>query len=130
MNKKTFKLLLGLVVLLIIFIIVFLDFLQDDEAEIVSTELSSDHSMIFFTGDNCPHCDDVEDYIKNQNLVNKIDLSIKEVYNNIENAQLFEEKFNQCSPQPRTYGVPFLWDNQFCIIGPNEIINYLESITN
>ncbi len=130
MNKNIIKLLLGLVVVLIIFVIAFLAFLQSDKEEIAITEANNDYNIIFFTGDDCPHCEEVENYIENHDLLNEIDLAIKEVYNNIENAQLFEEKFNQCSPQPRTYGIPLLWDNHFCIVGPNEIINYLENKSN
>jgi hypothetical protein len=130
MNKDKFKLLLGLVVFLIIFIFAFLAFLQNNESEIVLTEREGDNVIIFFTGDNCIHCKDVEDYIENHDILDKLDLVIREVYNNIENAKLFEEKFDLCSPQPRDYGVPLLWDNKFCLVGPIEIINYLENISN
>ncbi len=130
MNKNIIKLLLGLVVLLIIFVIAFLAFLHDDGDKVVLTEDGGDYSMIFFTGDDCLPCEDVEDYIESQNILDKADLLVLEVYNNIENAQLFQEKFNRCSPQPRDYGVPLLWDNQFCIVGPVEIINYLENKSN
>ncbi len=130
MNKNIIKLLLGLAVLLIIFVLAFLALLQDNGSEISVSELRDDYNMIFFTGDDCPPCEEVEDYIESQDILDKADLLILEVYNDLENAQLFEEKFNKCSPQPRTYGVPLLWDNQFCIVGPIEIINYLENTSN
>ncbi len=128
MNKNTLKLILISGALLVFFVIVFLSFMEGDREEIVLDDREDDYSMILFTGDNCPHCQDVEEFVERENLVDTLDLSIKEVYNNIENRNLLEDKFNQCSPQPRTYGVPLLWNNQLCLIGPSEIINYLNSL--
>jgi hypothetical protein len=130
MKKKLIFLLLGLVVMVIIFIIVFLSFIDKNQNDILLSDLSDESSILLFTGETCPHCKDVETYIYNNNLLDKLDLSILEVYYNVNNAQIFEKKFNQCLLQPRIYGVPLLWHNQNCILGPVEIVNYLNNLSN
>lgn len=130
MKKNLFILLFSLFIVIIVFVIIFLSFIDDSQNDLSRSEISIESSLILFTGETCSHCKDVESYIYNNNLLDKIDLSIKEVYNDLNNAQLFEEKFNQCTFQPRVYGVPFLWHSQVCILGPAEIINYLNNLDN
>ncbi len=130
MKKNQIILLLSFSLIVIIFIVVFLSFLDNSENDLFAPKLDSETSIILFTGETCPHCKDVENYVYDNNLENILDLSIKEVYNDLNNAQLFEEKFENCLFQPREYGIPLLWHERNCILGPVEIINYLNSLSN
>lgn len=128
MKKNLIILILSLAIVISLFIVIFLSIIDNNENDLFLAESTINNSIILFTGDTCEHCRDVENYIYDNNLLNNLDLSIKEVYYNIDNALLFEEMFDQCLFQPRTYGVPLLWHNRNCILGPLEIISYLNNL--
>ncbi len=125
MKKNILIFSLIFVSVIILLVVLFLSFIQPDSEELLTINDDQQSTLILFSGDNCPYCQVVEEYIIANDIENRLDLSIKEVYNNLANAQLFEAKFNQCFSPPRTFGVPFLWHNNFCLVGPNEIIDYL-----
>ncbi len=128
MKKNFVILLLSFSFIVLVFIIIFLSFIDNNKNDLLLANLNTETNLILFTGETCPHCKDVENYIFDNSLLDSLDISILEVYNNTKNAQFFEEKFNQCIYQPRVYGVPFLWHDKKCILGPIEIINYLNTL--
>jgi glutaredoxin len=80
---------------------------------------------ILYFGDTCPHCENVEKYIKDNSIDNKIEIERKEVYRNQGNAREMAKKAEQCGLPTGQIGVPFLWDNNQCILGDQPIIEYL-----
>ncbi|MFA5184427.1 MAG: hypothetical protein WC456_02760 [Patescibacteria group bacterium] len=86
---------------------------------------AQENQAILYYGDGCPHCAEVEDFIKN----NSFDFSIerKEIYQNKTNA----EEFNQiCATEGISLmnrGVPFLYAENECFIGDKQIISYLSA---
>ncbi len=84
--------------------------------------------IVLFYGIGCPHCEKVEDFIKEHKIKEKIYFEEKEVYFHQENAKLLLEIAKQCGFQQNQIGVPFLWDGQSkeCIVGDEPIINYFK----
>jgi len=82
---------------------------------------------VLFVGEGCPHCQKVEDFIKNNEVDKKINFSVKEVWYNQGNAILMNKVWKQCGLNPRNMGVPFYWDGNNCLSGEVEIINYFQS---
>lgn len=83
--------------------------------------------MILFYGDTCPHCKNVEEYIKANNIKAKLSFQELEVYNNKENAQLLGIKAKECGlDTSQGVGVPFFFDGQNCISGDQDIINFFQ----
>jgi len=83
-------------------------------------------STILFYGEGCPHCANVDDYIKANGIEGKVKFERKEVYNDDENANLLASKAGQCGLQTGQIGVPFLWDGKNCFIGDEDIIKFFE----
>lgn len=84
--------------------------------------------MIFFYGDTCPHCKNVEDYMAQNNIRERLKFQELEVYNNKSNARLLGEKAKECGlDTSQGIGVPFFWDGQKCLLGDKDIINYLKT---
>jgi thiol-disulfide isomerase/thioredoxin len=83
----------------------------------------------FFWGIGCPHCAQVEEFLDNWGSENNLKISKYEIYNNPENANLFNQRARECGLLSNQMGVPLLYtpDNQ-CIVGDSPIINYLESL--
>jgi len=90
-----------------------------------TTESQSASQIILFYGDGCPHCAIVEEYIKENNINDKISFAQKEVYYNQSNAKELETKAKICGLATDSIGVPFLWDGLKCYVGDQDIINFL-----
>jgi glutaredoxin len=86
--------------------------------------------IILFYGDGCPHCAKVEEYIKENNIQDKISFVQKEVYYNQNNAQELIYKAKTCGLPTNSIGVPFLWDGEKCLIGDQDIIIFFKQKTN
>jgi glutaredoxin len=80
---------------------------------------------IFFYGNTCPHCKDVEEWMENNKIKEKMEIIKKEVYDNKANAQELSLVAQRCGLDPSSIGVPFLYAEDKCFIGTTDIINYL-----
>lgn len=87
--------------------------------------LAQDNKAILYYGNGCPHCAEVEDFIKN----NSFDFSIeqKEIYQNRVNAEEFNRVCAAEGISLMNRGVPFLYAEQECFIGDQQIIDYLSA---
>ena len=93
-----------------------------------------DSDIVLFYGDTCPHCKDVEEFISQNQIDQKIKISKLEVYNNKENATLMAQMVkDNCLDKldPQGLPVPFLIDSseKKCYIGTPDITNYLAEKT-
>jgi glutaredoxin len=122
--RKIFILIAGAVVSLIIFIIAVFIF-QDKQEKFVNFDFQN--KLILFYGRGCPHCANVENFIKENNVKAKILIEEREVYYNEENKNLLINLANKCGISSNKIGVPFLWDgiNNECIMGDRQIISFL-----
>ncbi|MFZ4632556.1 MAG: hypothetical protein ACOYL8_05190 [Patescibacteria group bacterium] len=89
---------------------------------------NADSNMIFFYGDTCPHCKNVEEYITANNIKAKVNFKELETYNNTANANLLADKAQKCGLDT-TGGVPvpLFFDGQNCIVGDVPIIEFLKT---
>jgi len=92
--------------------------------------------LIFYWGEGCPHCENVENWLKENNKDQKIKISSKEVYKNKENQdQLFSIAQEYCPEiiENGNIGVPTGFDpkSNKCIQGDTPIIDFLtDKLTN
>lgn len=91
----------------------------------------SEAQLIFFWGNGCPHCENVKEYIKQNNLDSKVKIAYKEVYYNQDNQKLLETTVQKC-PEIDTsqgIGVPLAFDtqNSKCLYGDTPIIEWLKT---
>ncbi len=85
----------------------------------------SSNFPIYFYGNTCPHCANVEQWMKKNNIEKKIKVIKKEVYNNKENAQELLEAAKSCGLSTDRIGVPFLYADEKCFIGTPDVIGFL-----
>ncbi len=86
-------------------------------------------NMILFYSDSCPHCKNVEAYVLENGVKDKIKFAEKEVSQNKANASLLESKARQCGLDPNQgLGVPFFFNGQECLMGDEPIIDYFKSL--
>jgi glutaredoxin len=86
-------------------------------------------NMILFYSDSCPHCKNVEAYINENGISDKIKFDQKEVSQNQANATLMERKANDCGlDTTQGLGVPFFFNGQECLMGDEPIINYFKTL--
>jgi glutaredoxin len=95
--------------------------------------ISADPDVIFYWGNNCPHCETVREFITKNDLSQKINITQKEVYENEDNQKELVAIVNQYCPDLNNggIGVPLAFDNQNkqCILGDTPIINFLSEKT-
>jgi len=82
---------------------------------------------ILFYGDTCPHCKIVEQYISDNQILNKMPLAQKEVYKNQTNAAEMVVAARACGLSQNDLGVPFLWVDNKCLSGDTDIVNFFKT---
>lgn len=83
---------------------------------------------VFFYGDTCPHCKNVEAFFQNASttLFAKVQFQQMEVYNNADNAAIMVCAARKCGLKGDSLSVPMFWDGQNCVIGDQPIISFLQ----
>ena len=79
---------------------------------------------ILYYGDECPHCKEVEEWLRTNKVEEKIKFSKKEVWNNRQNATELAEVAKSCGLDASSIGVPFLYAEKECLIGTPDIKKY------
>jgi len=129
------KLLTGLVIIFIAILLSVVIFGSRNKPAVLSekqiptqtdnTVKKEDNSIIFFYGNTCPHCADVEKWMEENKVEEKISIIKKEVYDNQQNAQELAKAAESCGLPSDSIGVPFLYTEGKCYIGTPDIISYL-----
>jgi glutaredoxin len=99
------------------------------EAIVANTNNSTSvDALVFYYGIGCPHCEDVQEYIVNNGLDDKLQINQKEVWYNNENASDLQAKADICKISEDQLGVPIMFDPiaSKCYIGEDEITGLLK----
>jgi len=122
MNKKILMVVLAIVVLGVISFLIFKNKKEEAQKTINSSE------MIFFYGQGCPHCVNVEKFLEeNRSVEEKVKFEKLEVWKSKENTQLMIERARNCGLSEKNLGVPLFWDGSKCLIGDTDIIDFLKN---
>jgi type II secretory pathway pseudopilin PulG len=89
---------------------------------------NSDSGLILFYGDGCQHCVNLEKYLTDNKVENKIAIDKLEVFNNKVNALLLADKAKKCGLDTKYISVPFLWNGTTakCLTGDVDIIKFFQ----
>lgn len=96
----------------------------------VKVSLPSKERIVYYYGLTCPHCKEVEEWMKKNKVEEKIKIEKKEVWYNKENAAELQEVARFCKLDPNSIGVPFLWADGKCYIGTPEVERVLGDKSN
>lgn len=88
------------------------------------------NETVFYYGITCPHCKEVEEWMKKNKIEEKIKIEKKEVYQNQKNAQELKKVAEGCGLNLMMIGVPFLYSDGKCYIGTPEVIKKIEEKLN
>jgi glutaredoxin len=81
---------------------------------------------IFYWGATCPYCHDVQKWMEEQGVEEKIKITSKEVYNNQANYSELITRAKSCGLNTQRVGVPFFYTiDGNCLVGYPDIIEYL-----
>jgi glutaredoxin len=121
MDKKSIVKAVLLLVGIVILIVGLWYWTKPDKA----TEITS--SIIFFYGRECPHCQDVEKFIEENKITEKVQLDRLEVFHNTGNQTIYLEKAKECGINNSEIIVPFLFDavENKCLTGTPDIEDFL-----
>ena len=86
--------------------------------------------MILFYSNTCPHCQIVAEFIKTNNIQDKLRFRELEVSSSPNNQSLLMAKAKSCGLDTgQGLSVPFFFDGRNCLIGDTDIINWLKNKT-
>ena len=84
---------------------------------------------IFYYGDGCPHCANVEAYLKEHPLPPAFNMLSKEVYNDKKNQGELLAVAKSCGLDTSSVGIPLLYTaDGKCLIGDADIIAYFKNL--
>jgi hypothetical protein len=128
--NKNILLVVGFIVLVVLAVFLYFGYTNGSLNKIFSyfskprVEISG---VILFYGDGCSHCANVDKFILDNKVEDKVKFTKLEVFNNKQNANILVEKANACGLPTDKIGVPFLWDGTRCISGDVDIIKFFEN---
>jgi len=117
------------ILIIIVFLFVFYNILSKKPSSSIEKTVI-DSELILFYGDTCPHCKDVDEFIFQNKIDQKLKINNFEVYSNKENSFLMIKMVKEnCPDELNSQGlpVPFLinTDIKACFIGTPNITNHL-----
>lgn len=84
-------------------------------------------TLSLYYREDCPHCKNVEKFLFENKVEEKIRIDHKEVLNNIKNNNELMTRAANCGLDLTAVGVPLLYDKGACYVGDTDIINYFQS---
>jgi len=85
---------------------------------------------VLFYGEDCPHCKVVEEFIAENDIRSKMNITDLEVWDNQSNTLLLGQVAEKCNiDTSQGVGVPLLYDGQNCYMGDIDIINFFKNDT-
>ncbi|MFA5776919.1 MAG: hypothetical protein WC906_00515 [Parcubacteria group bacterium] len=124
MNKKIFIVMLVIIAIGGIAFFAFKN--KNDNSQKIDTG-EKNANIILFYWKGCPHCENVDKFIQENKVKEKIQFDELEIFYEKNNAKLMEEKAGECGIDTKELGVPFLWNSGKCFSGDADIINFLKS---
>ncbi|MDA9128883.1 hypothetical protein N9J72_00205 [Candidatus Gracilibacteria bacterium] len=72
--------------------------------------INPDAEYLYFFGATCPHCQDLNKQVNEQDLFSQISVEKREVWYNEDNRELFTQKTTELGLSEGEVGVPFVYD--------------------
>jgi len=94
---------------------------KDEAKNATETPITAD--TIFFFGAECPHCKDVEKFVADNGIAEKVKFDSLEVWHNDANAKVLVKKAQECGVEAF---VPFLFSKGKCFVGTPDVENFFK----
>ena len=87
--------------------------------------------VIFYYGETCPHCKIVEEFMTGNNVSSKMNITMKESFGNLVNADELIKVGKYCKLAGKNLGaVPLIYSEGKCYLGDVESIDFLKTKLN
>ena len=84
--------------------------------------------IVLFYGEGCSHCKNVEDFLSQNKIEDKVKITRLEVWSNQSNAQLLVNTAIACKIDvSQGAPIPLLWDGSKCYSGDVDVINFFKN---
>lgn len=97
---------------------------KEKQVAVEKIESLGNGEPVLYYGDACPHCKEVEEWLKVNKVEEKVKFSKKEVWSNRQNAAELAEVAKSCGLDVSSIGVPFLYAEKECLVGTPDIEKY------
>lgn len=121
---------LKVIILTILFVIILVTsfiILPPKSNNNLNNQILNLNDYVLYFGETCPFCKELEKFLKENNLKEKLNLVEKEVYYNQENLQEFKNVLKICNLNLNEAGVPFMWAKGECLMGYDKILDFLKN---
>lgn len=98
-----------------------------EEASAQSDDDMAKGDIVFYFSDNCSECVNIEKYLKNNDVENKIGFIEKNINKDEAGAEQMAEDAMYCNVDEESFGVPFLWADGKCYTGEKNIIDFFNN---
>jgi glutaredoxin len=99
---------------------------EQEAAEQKVAEIKSGEPVYYY-GVTCPYCQVVQAWLEENQVLDKVPYTKKEVWNSRQNAAELAKVAASCGINASEIGVPFLFAEEKCLIGAPDIIAYFEA---
>ena len=101
---------------------------QPEKLEALTPSQSGDQQadVILYFGQECSHCKNVEKFIADNKIEQKVIFARKEVWHNANNNDELQQRSKECVLDPEKVGVPFLYARGKCYIGEIDVENFFK----
>ncbi len=125
-NKFTVITLLATIIIIIGGVLLFSNSSKD--ASEPTPNIPSD-SYVYFYGQGCTHCKNVEEFMNSWEKKDSINLTKLEVWYNKNNANIFASEAEKCGVSKNDLAVPFLvTPDGKCMMGDTPIIDHFKNL--
>ncbi|HWQ60214.1 MAG TPA: hypothetical protein VN420_03630 [Candidatus Fimivivens sp.] len=83
--------------------------------------------VVFYYGTECSHCKDVEAFLDEGKIADKVNFVRKEVWHDRTNAAEMVAAAKKCGLAEDTIGVPFLFADGKCFVGTPDVEGYFRT---
>lgn len=129
-HKKTIGIILAAVAILIIATIVWgMRQSKDNKLSLAASTQNADFQtdVVYYFAEQCTRCKNVEKFIADNKISDKISFAKKEVLLDQVNDMEMKERARECTLDPDKVGVPFLWARGKCYVGEVEVQKFLKN---
>lgn len=118
------------IIIIIIILVAAIFFVWYNSAAKVQPTLMP-QGIVLFYGDTCPHCKNVEDFVSQNKIEDKVKFTRLEVFRNQSNSLLLANTAQSCKIDiSQGAPVPLLWDGNKCYVGEVDVINFFKNAAN
>ncbi|MBP9751381.1 MAG: hypothetical protein KBD19_00780 [Candidatus Moranbacteria bacterium] len=104
----------------------FLKTSQEEVAAVPDQEALVVSGIVYYYGEECPHCKDVMRFLDENKIAEKVDFEKKEVWHDMANAREMDAKVKICGLDKKSVGVPFLFADGKCFIGTPDVTGFFK----